>query len=104
MVVETCRACSSGEGPSEMTQAAKVPEITKTAAAAAAAKRTIRRRPPPSWPGLSRPSTSSFVAAKVDARVTCAKTRFALLPGHDEEFLLPDALISPHGPRPSRCW
>jgi hypothetical protein len=41
-----------------------------------------------SWPKLSRPSTSSLqLAAKkgVDARVICAKTRFALLPGHNVE-------------------
>jgi hypothetical protein len=38
----------------------------------------------PSWPGLSRPSTAYGVAKNVDARDICAKTRFALLPGHDD--------------------
>ncbi len=58
--------------------------------------RTMRRFSPPSWPGLTRPSTSSLAVTKVvDARVK---------PGHDDfELLRPDALISPDAPRRSRC-
>ncbi|MGY4301354.1 hypothetical protein ACVWXN_009449 [Bradyrhizobium sp. i1.4.4] len=37
----------------------------------------------PSWPGLSRPSTAHGASKNVDGRDICAKTRFALLPGHD---------------------
>ena len=44
-----------------------------------------RHFPPPSWPGLARPSTSLPLQKEdVDARDICAKTRFALSPGHDE--------------------
>jgi hypothetical protein len=38
-------------------------------------------------PALCRASTSFLVEAEdVDGRDICAKTRFALLPGHDEIF------------------
>jgi hypothetical protein len=41
-----------------------------------------------SWPGFSRPSTSSIRLNSwgVDARNTFAKTRFALLSGHDADY------------------
>src|SRR5258708_38446280 len=106
IVVEICRAWASGSGPSDTIQAAKAPEKDKIAIAAAAANRMARRLLTSSWPGLSRPPTSSLFAATkvVDARVICAKTRFALLPGHDEEEACePGALISPDAPRRRRC-
>src|SRR5260370_42603948 len=104
IVVEICRACASGSGPSDTTQAAKAPEKDKIAIAAAAANRMARRLLTPSWPGLSRPSTfSSQARIDVDARDICAKARFALLPGHDEELLGPASLISPDAPRRARC-
>jgi hypothetical protein len=41
--------------------------------------------PQASWPGFSRPSTSSLAASETWMPGTSsAKTRFALLPGHDE--------------------
>src|SRR5258707_487420 len=51
MVVETCRACSSGSGPSEMTQSAKAATMAKSADAMTTAMR--RRIPPPSSPGMT---------------------------------------------------
>src|SRR6266496_2740139 len=77
MVVETWRACSSGNVPSETTQPAKAPAIATNATATAAARRTTRRLPQaPSCPGLSRASTP-FAAAgqEVEGRDK---------PGHDD--------------------
>src|SRR4051794_9545964 len=94
-----------------MTQPATAMARNETIAIEMVAIRTMRRPLTPSWlltpswPGLSWPSTSSLSAATkvVDGRDIRAKTRFALLPGHDDvERLRPDALISPDAPRPIR--
>src|SRR3981081_4932932 len=70
MVVEACRACGSGNGPSETTHAI-IATVTKaqTIAEATATARRLRRLTTPSSPGLSRPSTSlTLTPADVDAR------------------------------------
>src|SRR5438477_10594265 len=55
-----------------------------------------RNVPAPSWPGLSRPSTSLLSAAPKTwmPGTSSAKTRFALLPGHDERE---SELVSAYG-------
>src|SRR5260370_41513909 len=94
MVVETCRACASGNGPSETTHQPKATMARPMVARTIPAMRRLRRLTTPSWPGLSRPSTSSsFRETDVDARDQ---------PGHDEELFLDDAVILPDGPRPRR--
>src|SRR5260370_13645413 len=91
MVVEICRACASGNGPSETTHA---PIAMVTEAMIANEKATMRaapRLPTPSCPGLSRASTSSSTTeTDVDARDK---------PGHDGESFRPDALISTDAPQ-----
>src|ERR1700754_1523077 len=105
MAAETCRACVSGTGPSETTQAPMAMVTKAVSVNAMAAKRMKRDFLAPSRPGLSRPSTSALSAETkaADARAIGAKTRSALLPDHEERLLLPDALISPDAPRPHRC-
>src|ERR1700738_5425575 len=96
IVVETCRACASGNGPSETTHAPIARMERKTIANAAAASRTTRRFLTPSWPGLSRPSTSLPLTPKgADGRdIWRADGASRLLPGHDEVIFLLGALIS----------